>query len=122
MTLDQLSAAATELLPCPFCGGEAVLDDIGDRTAFYSVGCNNNACKVEAAANMRSKEEAIHHWNQRTGQLAAVADDAVVRLTKEYRETMAHDVLHSWAKDMVSAIAAMKDTQPTLAAKGTGDE
>lgn len=43
-------------------------------------------------------------------------DERVARLVKEYRPTMDAEVLHSWAQDVVAALAAM-DTP-----KGGGDE
>ena len=43
-------------------------------------------------------------------------DAGVARLVKEYRPTMDAEVLHSWAQDVVAALAAM-DTP-----KGGGDE
>jgi len=67
----------------------------------------------------------------RTGQLVAVADDAVERVAramfiKELGEPDDWDkwqsLLQEYRNLASTAIAAMKDTQPALAAKGTGDE
>ena len=68
----------------------------------------------------------------RTGQLVAVADDAVERVARAIEKSLAWDVgmgvragqltREEHRKVATAAIAAMKDTQPALAAKGTGDE
>ena len=87
MTLDQLSADATDgLLPCPFCGEAATCENIGDRVDFWMAGCDNNACLTDVAAILPSRDEAIAAWNTRTGQLVAVADDAIERVKAEARD------------------------------------
>ena len=55
-----------ELKPCPFCGGEAVLDD--EWIAQYSVFCENNACRYGRNGTRRiydTRDEAIAAWNRR---------------------------------------------------------
>lgn len=59
---------AEELKPCPFCGGEAELNDCDDYVAY---GCGNVACKASAFSRT------IQGWNTRTP-----------RLTKEQREAV----------------------------------
>ena len=115
-TLEQLSAAATELLPCPFCGCGPSSDEHAQQVQFYrAVGAPNGyvwceGCGAEGPER-QDRNAAIAAWNTRTGQLVEVqADDATVeRLMNEYRETMDRDVLHSWAKDVV---ATMKGPKP----------
>lgn len=55
-----------KLKPCPFCGGEAFLDDRADGCyGVYSVFCR------ECLASLKSylkKEDAIESWNKRVVQ------------------------------------------------------
>ena len=53
----------SELLPCPFCGGEAV-NDIDDETAApYVVTCTRCAARTDW---QYTPEEAAIAWNRRT--------------------------------------------------------
>ena len=55
------------LLPCPFCGGEANLDELtptpynDQHSTYYSVGCIN--CGIGFYEN--TKDEATAAWNRR---------------------------------------------------------
>ena len=113
MTLDQLSAAATEgeLLPCPFCGGPA---EVESKRCGWRVHCIKPSCYTAGPyPDDCTEAEAITRWNQRTGQLVAVADDATVERAALQRTI---DRLHREAGVMREKLAA------ALAAKGTGDE
>ena len=62
-----------ELLPCPFCGGEAeVVTDLiftnGKPTKVYQVYCRENRCVIGFCdyAYYMTEEEAINAWNTRT--------------------------------------------------------
>lgn len=72
---------ATELLPCPFCGGEAelVCDGFGVR-----IRCRNPRCRVNVhtiAYTSKHEAEAIEAWNTRADDkleaITGVAVDAV---------------------------------------------
>ena len=54
-----------ELLPCPFCGGEAKIAtyDWGHSVKEYWIYCNPCDC---ASGRCHSKEGAINAWNTRT--------------------------------------------------------
>jgi Lar family restriction alleviation protein len=52
---------APSLLPCPFCGGEAALLDLGDADSFY-VHCKD--CEIQQIANYRP-HVAARRWNER---------------------------------------------------------
>ena len=106
MTLDQLSAAATqgELLPCPFCGREAhILERVTgpNGLGFFcavSCYCGGYSAKAHQSATSNNDQmarvEAITRWNHRTGQLVAVQpDDAIVERVKDAIGTsLAYDI------------------------------
>ena len=50
-----------ELKPCPFCGGEAVLLEDGERYYRYQVACCN--CGIRVVAEHISTD-AISAWNR----------------------------------------------------------
>ena len=66
-----------ELKECPFCGGEALLEEaapaqgsMGGRIRWWGVLCRNTAnrggtCAIEQVPSA-SKEAAIERWNHRT--------------------------------------------------------
>ena len=140
MTLDQLSAAATqgELLPCPFCGGPA---EVESKRCGWRVHCIKPSCYTAGPyPDDCTEAEAITAWNQRTGQLVAVADDAVERVARTLApnleggrefDQMPKDraQLRQWtAQGMCLINDATQDDATWLAqeaikaAKGTGDE
>ena len=136
MTLDQLNAAATGLLPCPFCGGVAELDHYQpfrayrtgeplDQPAVYCTECSAQIAHYPKDVGLDRTDTAelvMAAWNTRTGQLVAVADDAVDRVARAIGTSLAYDIgmdvragsLTDDEKRKVAtkAIAAMKDTQP----------
>lgn len=55
----------TDLLPCPFCGGEAsAIEDTSHSTAF-EVGCFNGNCALEPYIWAEYKTVAVAAWNTR---------------------------------------------------------
>lgn len=56
-----------ELKRCPFCGGEAVLEDMGEPSVFdegqYFVRCKK--CCAEQGGLWKTKRTAIKRWNRR---------------------------------------------------------
>lgn len=52
-----------KLLPCPFCGGEAIVYE-DEQYNQYMIGCKN-CCAVEPMTEWTSKENAIAQWNTR---------------------------------------------------------
>ena len=122
MTLDQLSAAATEgeLLPCPFCGGPA---EVESKRCGWRVHCIKPSCYTAGPyPDDCTEAEAITAWNQRTGQLVAVSDDAVERVKAAIKQTVWNYPDHVRVPiDSCSHIMAVA-VIAALAAKGTGDE
>ena len=54
----------SELKPCPFCGGEALIGETLDDTWFGMCGLDN-CCVLESY--WPTKDEAIAAWNTRVG-------------------------------------------------------
>ena len=57
-----------KLLPCPFCGGEVTVKDIGEdkNDHYYMVVCNTPTCNCSACFGERgSKKDFIRAWNNR---------------------------------------------------------
>lgn len=56
-----------ELKPCPFCGGEAILDNGGVRYGEYKYECKNNFCQASymLGAIFYTEFEARQAWNRR---------------------------------------------------------
>lgn len=57
----------SELLPCPFCGGEAILDArIFDETFAYVIFCVDCAKdEIQTGIGGFDKEKIIEKWNMR---------------------------------------------------------
>lgn len=64
---------AIELLPCPFCGGEAELEfqigDIGDTWAVICVGNKMCPCYSHRVYCLATQMEAIDNWNRRAASV-----------------------------------------------------
>jgi len=62
-----------ELMPCPFCGGEGVMEEVESRVihrpdyVLWSVGCNTEGCYGHMSfATFNTQREAAQGWNTRT--------------------------------------------------------
>ena len=56
------------LLPCPFCGGEAMLEFTKERKGYGAVvacGCSANIYTVTLDTEAEAEAEAIAAWNAR---------------------------------------------------------
>lgn len=51
-----------KLLPCPFCDGEALINEVLDNDKMYQVMCPRCFCKTTAFA---TKKSAVITWNTR---------------------------------------------------------
>lgn len=57
-----------ELLPCPFCGGEAELGSLGGDGENWAIFCKNKKCQIpvcEMGVQAETKQEIINLWNKR---------------------------------------------------------
>lgn len=70
----------TELLPCPFCGGEATVERIGKSGYFY-VACNTAYCCDFGKYN--TEAEAIAAWNTR---YHSAFEETVIKAWQEIKE------------------------------------
>lgn len=61
-----------ELKSCPFCGGDAYLEQNEDHHGiFYSLGCSNDKCIANTIIYRMpdeelKMEEAVEQWNERS--------------------------------------------------------
>ena len=69
----------TELLPCPFCGGEATVERIGKSGYFY-VACNTAYCCD--FGKFDTEAEAIVAWNTRD-ELGSEREKALEELVRD---------------------------------------
>lgn len=53
-----------ELLPCPFCGGEAVIIHMSEN--HWVVACENEDCPIWYGLAFKTREKAEEWWNTRT--------------------------------------------------------
>lgn len=68
------------LRPCPFCGGDAAVEEIDrDGRASFSVGCtrdDDGACMgYQSLTTFALRSEAIAAWNRRTPPSDIAAED-----------------------------------------------
>ena len=71
--------SASELLPCPFCGGEAERVDIDDGETNFGGSCICcKQCGASSPVHFDRKENLIASWNDRVNSaaLAVVAEQA----------------------------------------------
>lgn len=58
-----------KLKPCPFCGGEAVLEDLGSYGVVgrYYIHCSK--CEIAQDNLWATKQTAIKRWNKRVKEV-----------------------------------------------------
>ena len=61
--MGEVDMSEIKLLPCPFCGGEAIVYE-DEQYNQYMIGCKN-CCAIEPMTEWTSKENAIAQWNYR---------------------------------------------------------
>lgn len=70
---DTLAAVVAELLPCPFCGGDAIMETVHGKAvdeARRTVGCRNEECHGYMSFLTHSRQcEAAAAWNTRADRL-----------------------------------------------------
>lgn len=102
-----------ELKPCPFCGGEAELVELGIKV--WSPRCTQCECKLNQV--YRSKQKAVEAWNIRkpmdeiVDKLEKAAkiyrDKAVIELSTE-GHTLDYEHFEGKSKAFLNAIEIMK--------------
>lgn len=94
-----------KLLPCPFCGGEAIILSESDYEAhaWYRVECNECDCKTGSYVNECGKEEAIENWNTRKPM-----EKIVERLNNNFRKVKKDEDLE-WNRAIDKTIEIVKE-------------
>ena len=71
--------ANSDLLFCPFCGGEAHIKEVVSAcSVVYTVGCSDSECMgFETLLCKTTPEEAIAAWNRRAERTCRMAFDDV---------------------------------------------
>lgn len=78
-----------ELLPCPFCGGEATVERIG-KSGYYYVACNTAYCCD--FGRFDTEAEAIAAWNTRATHGTLTAEQVSEAAHGHYELRMVRDV------------------------------
>lgn len=61
----------TDLLPCPFCGSDAVVArDFTGLVRYWSVQCKNEDCLARSGYHLKARS-AMEQWNKRARNLYA---------------------------------------------------
>ena len=58
----------TDLMPCPFCGGEAKADSLVLEAVVYCTGCRAKIIRQHKPVHDTGYPEAIAAWNTRAGE------------------------------------------------------
>lgn len=93
-----------KLLPCPFCGGEAIVYE-DEQYNQYMIGCKN-CCAVEPMTEWTSKENAIAQWNTRKPM-----QEIVERLENYsiWKELLIYDLTHREREIIRKAIEIVEE-------------
>ena len=86
---------AEELLPCPFCGSKAVLEDLGDPNDDSFVHCTGRRCEVQQIARY-SASDATSAWNSRASDRRRYQLEAALRITRGYILNVVEAGGHKW--------------------------
>lgn len=56
-----------KLKPCPFCGGEVYIEDLGVEKGdhYYMLQCTNEDCDAATSFGEKNKKDFIKAWNTR---------------------------------------------------------
>jgi hypothetical protein len=73
MTPAQTDVERVALLPCPFCGGKAEIEQYGDKRRSTIIACTECACRLENGETFRHGTI----WNTRAAMQPSVADAAM---------------------------------------------
>lgn len=65
----------SDLMPCPFCGGEAHIKEVVSACGtLYTVGCSDSECMgYETWLLKPTKEESIAAWNRRAERTCSIS-------------------------------------------------
>lgn len=85
-----------ELKPCPFCGGEAIIEDCGTcgNAGRYFVKCSK--CEIAQDALWATKQTAVKRWNKRAEVreiLQEIIEDQAEINTNEFQPNPTAEIL-----------------------------
>ena len=104
----------TDLKPCPFCGGEALIGQTLDD-AWYAMCIQDHCCKIESY--WRTKAEAIAEWNARATIAVPDVEQIAEYLVNQQDEPWPgpdKERLHYWRNKCIAAarqITALRGAQ-----------
>ncbi len=104
---------ARELLPCPFCGGEAERIDFGagdaENEGGSCIACRQ--CQSSGPVEFGRKESFVSNWNRRAAQRAA-PEVTALRVAMETLDQIATADSDQGARIKASAAVAFLKSQP----------
>lgn len=98
-----------KLLPCPFCGGEAILRGHCVFENAWMVECQNKECKCKT--EFAPKEEAIEIWNTRKPMQEILERLKSLYLVNPYPNEFSNgrDYANNRAIEIVKEVGGMND-------------
>jgi len=99
-----VTATAVEILPCPFCGGEATLQGKEGARHWYVICEDSEECDA-SGPDKTTREEAIAAWNIRSRYRPS--RDVLAKIL--YPEAL-HDQLTDTAAHLAAAISLLERT------------
>lgn len=114
--------SATELLPCPFCGGEASAYPDGDMEGYVYRCWNTKRCEMSIFGHA-TDEEAAESWNTRSYPEGCTPTDirvlrqANVDLAAESERNRVDAERYRLLRSSIDTICIVRDTTDDLDAK-----
>lgn len=108
---------AHALMPCPFCGGEAILSPARFDLEGYTVNCPRHhvghTCFVEISLWRKTKSEAIAAWNRRATPPSAVVEamERALRHADQVSRDLGWHRIYDETGAALSALTAWRDVQ-----------
>lgn len=116
-TAEPVKTSEGELLPCPRCGGDVILDDVSDflGDAYWKAFCQNEECPQDK--RWPTQAEAIYAANLRTHPTtdSAAKDAEIARLRDALEEIAANDYPYKTAPEAARAALANRGEAGALA-------
>lgn len=93
----------SELLPCPFCGGNFIVACRTNDKSKYVVMCNETDCQMEVLTDQfDTRSEAVAAWNTRTPTTSAI--EAAKTAAEEILDWLNFDCALDEVKENIEAV------------------